>query len=240
MTTHAPLAPQAMPDGRRGMTLLVPSDLFRIKALHDTVLAEPRTAELYVSRECDFFARHLGWDGRILGYFDDAGELVAYSVLGLPHPDAADNPGDLIDLPRRQRARVAHLDGTAIRADWRGQRLQRRFTSERIAMAWRQARPTLLATCQPDNRWSLANLLKMGLSIVALVTKFNRPRFILRRDLDGGFAAAATAAGPRVALSDLSGHRAALAEGWLGTRIAAGADGALVILYDGLQADGPT
>jgi len=238
MTAGTALATGPRRDGRRGMTMLVPSDLFRVKALHDTVLTEPGTAELYVERDCDFFARHLGWHGRILGFFDGDGGLVAYSVLGIPHADASDNLGHAIDLPQPRRAQVAHLDGTAIRRDWRGQGLQRRFTAERIAMARRQARPLLLATCQPDNHWSLANLLKMGLIIVALRTKFNKPRLILMRSLGAPLASAADHAGPRVSMTDLAGHREAMADGWLGTALAHDAAGWPAIAYDGVQADG--
>lgn len=234
MTVEASPAASATQDGRRGMTTLVPADLFRLKALHDAVLAEPRTADLYVTRDCGFFARHLGWDGRVLGFIDGLGDLVAYAVLGLPTPDAADNLGHLIDLPRARCAWVAHLDGTAIRANWRGQGLQRRFTAERMAMARRQGRSLLLATCQPDNHWSLANLLEMGLVIMALRTKFNRPRLILGRDLHGTLVAFAGQAGPRVAVGDHAGHRRALAHGWLGTAIVRDAAGTPTIVYDGV------
>lgn len=238
MTTGTAPATGAMRDGRRGITILLPSDLFRVKALHDTVLAEPGTAELYVDRDWEFFARHLGWHGRVLGFFDGDGALVAYSVLGMPWADAADNLGHAIDLPRRRRAQVAHLDGTAIRTDWRGQGLQRRFTAERIAMARRHARPLLLATCQPDNHWSLANLLRMGLIVVALRTKFNKPRLILMRDLGAPVANPADRPGPRVTMTDLAGHRDAMADGWLGTALARDAAGWPAIAYDGVQADG--
>jgi predicted GNAT family acetyltransferase len=220
------------------MTILVPADLDRVKALHDSVLAEPRTAALYVMRDCRFFARHLGWHGRVLGFFDNAGELVAYSVLGLPDADAADNLGASIELPRTRRAQVAHLDGTAISADWRGHGLQRRFTAERIKIARRQARPILLATCQPDNHWSLANLFRMGLVVVALRTKYQKPRLILRRNLDAQHACRADRCGPRVAVTDLTGHRQALADGWIGTMLAHDTAGQIRVVYDSVQAGG--
>lgn len=235
MITTDPLVTTNMPEGRRGMTMLVPSDLFRVKSLHDTVLREPRTAELYVSRDVRFFARHLGWAGRVLGFFDGAGSLAAYSVLGLPAADAPDNIGWMIGMPPEERARVAHLDGTAIRPDWRGQGLQRRFTAERIAMAYSHGKPVLLATCQPDNDWSLANLLKMGLVVVAFRSKFDKPRLILRRDLDRSRASIAPRPGPRVASDDFAGHRRALAEGWFGTAALRDTSGTLTIVYDAIQ-----
>lgn len=225
-------------DDRRGIVVLAPSDLTRVKALHDNVLAEPQTATLYVHRDYGFFSRHLGSDGHILGFFDRAGGLVGYSVLGLPQADGGDNLGYQIDLAPPRRARVAHLDGTCIRPAWRGQGLQRRFTAERIALARQHGRSLLLATCQPDNHWSLANLFSTGLTIVAYGRLHQKPRLILRRDLDRAFVRQTAGAPPQVALDDLDGHREALADGWLGTGLARDGNGLLRVVYAGVQADG--
>lgn len=224
-------------DDRRGMAVLAPSDLTRVKALHDTVMTEPKTAALYMDQDYGFFARHLGSDGCILGFFDAAGGLVGYSVLGLPRADSDDNFGYLIDLAPARRAEVAHLAGTCIRPAWRGQGLQRRFTAERIALARQHGRSLLLATCQPDNYWSLANLLATGLTIIAYRRLYQKPRLILRRDLDRPFAQQTAGAGPQVALYDLDGHREALADGWLGTALARDGNGSLRVVYAGVQAD---
>jgi GNAT superfamily N-acetyltransferase len=209
---------------------LTPDDLPRLWALHQALHAGTSTAGLFARETEAFFARHLADAGMVIGLFDAADTLVGYTVLGFPAPDDPENFGWMLELGHADLARVAHLDGTGLSPAWRGQGLQRALIDARLRLARAHARTLALATVAPGNRSSLTNALRAGLEVVALRAKYDSVRFIMRRDLADSTPAPAPD-GPVVPLSDLGGHRATLADGWIGTRMVEDAGGHPALAY---------
>lgn len=208
---------------------LGPGDLPRLCALHRRLHDAAAEPGLFVEETPDFFLRHLGDDGQVLGVLDADGGLVGYGVLGLPRAADPLNFGADIDLAPELRGRVAHLDGSGVDPAWRGLGLHRRLLAERIALALRRGRRIMLSTVAPRNHWSLANLVAQGLQVVALISKYDSQRFVLRADLTDTGEPAQTgdaSEGPLIPLDELAAHREALAAGWRGTElVATGRDG---------------
>jgi hypothetical protein len=202
-------------------------DLDRVMTLHAELhRIAPRSGLFAIETEA-FFVHHLGPGGMMLGIDAPDGSLAAYSVLGLPGADDAENFGHDIGLGPHDRRRVAHLDGTGIAAAFRGIGLQLRMIAERIALARVRGRSLLMSTAAPANTRSLGNLLEGGLEAVALVDKYESIRFVLTRDLLA--PPSPDRSGPAIPLDDHAAHRKAFAEGWCGRGLAPeGAEPALL------------
>jgi ribosomal protein S18 acetylase RimI-like enzyme len=203
---------------------LDPEDLAELTRLHAELHRAAPNPGLFVRETEDFFARHLDSAGQILGLRSPGGELVAYSVLGLPHATCLDNFGHDIRLERARLAQVFHLDGTGVHPDWRGRGLQRWLTAERLRRGTAAGRRIALSTVSPGNHRSLTNLIAEGLFVVGLVEKYRDLRFVLRWD-----TAPSSAGRPRgtpalrscrVPIADTpSRHCALLAGGWWGRAV---------------------
>jgi len=166
--------------------VLAPADLAAVIALHRQVLAGLPAGLLNPETDA-FFAAHLAASGQILGLHKADGSLVAYAVLGLPTAASAYNFGRDLGLPTAELGRLAHLDGVAVAAAWRGLGLHRGLAERRIDMAAAAGRRHLASTIAPANLPSLRTCLGLGLRVVALRPMFaaGHQRLLLQRDLVG-------------------------------------------------------
>lgn len=221
--------PSGLPAGL-ALRQLGPADLESVYAMHARLHAHVPPPAPFVRETRDFFARHLGGGGAVLGLSDAQGSLVGYSVLGLPAADDPANFGADLSLTPAQRAGVAHLDGTGITPAWRGYGLQRHFIRQRLNMAVAAGRRIALSTAAPENAASLLNLLAEGMQAVALCPKYDGLRFIVLRGLDGP-PPRVVREGPTVALWTANTHLRALADGWVGVTVTRGGDGVPALRY---------
>lgn len=185
---------------------------------HEVVAALP--ADLVAHETDAFFADHLSRLGRIYGVLED-GRLVAYGVLGLPRPDSP-NFGSDHGLSADDLARVAHVDGVAVRPDRRGRHLHRLLIAHRLQEAERLGRSIVLSTAAPGNQPSLANLLACGFTVRALVEKFGGTRYLLRHDLHAPAMPEADEDAPGagwIDLSDMVEQQARFSTGAFGWRM---------------------
>ena len=210
---------------------LGPHDLARVLALHDAVHRAAPVEGLFVRETPGFFAAHLGRDGHILGLEAPDGTLVCYGVLGLPQADADENFGHDLGLTAADRARVCHLDGTAVLPALRGRGLQRHMTRRRLALARAAGRDIALSTAAPGNAWSLANLTAEGLRVVALLEKYTALRLMLRADAAEPAIRAPVGPEARAVPLDASAscHGALLAAGWQGVAVHHAAEGPTLV-----------
>lgn len=197
------------------------ADLAAVIALHRQAL-EAMPADLLAAETDAFFADHVARIGRILGLFAER-RLIAYGVLGLPGPDDSGFADDL-SLGAADRTRVAHIDGISVRAEWRGNRLQRVLTAWRIREAALAGRSLIIATVAPGNVASLRNILAEGLTIRGLRQKFGGWRYLMVRDLEDT-AVAPPAEGLWVDTADIDAQSRLLAAGAIGWRAELGQDG---------------
>lgn len=226
-------ASQGRIEPRPRLTRLASEDLPRLYRFHLSLHVTADGPDLFMLETRDFFSRHLGPDGRVIGLETWERDLVAYGVLGLPASRDPYNFGRLLGLSAESRARVAHVDGSGVAPAWRGQHIQRRMTRLRFRAARRCDRTIVLSTAAPLNAASLQNLLVTGMRVVALITERNRPRFVLRRDLDrpGPIEPDFATASALVALDDHAAHARRLADGWHGAGLGRDEHGRTALLY---------
>ncbi|HXP98081.1 MAG TPA: GNAT family N-acetyltransferase [Telmatospirillum sp.] len=156
-------------------------DLDAVITLHHAV-RQAVSPDLLCFESDTFFGSHIDRCGRILGLFVED-RLIAYGVLGLPGP-IDPNFGDDLALSPAEKAKVAHIDGSCVAPEWRGNGLQRLLIGCRLRWAFAAGRPIALTTVAPGNLPSLSNALAEGLTIRAVLPKYGALRYSLRRDLD--------------------------------------------------------
>ncbi|MFW5641243.1 MAG: hypothetical protein ACOCY0_00610 [Roseicyclus sp.] len=186
------------------MTCLGPDDLGDLLAFHAALHDAATVPGLFVRETEDFFLAHLGASGRVLGLRDAEGRLRAYGVLGLPAAADPENFAQGLGLDAADRARVCHLDGCGVDPAWRGRGLQRDLARARLRLGRVLGRDLAISAAAPANLASLANLIRAGLEVRALVEKYDALRFLLVHD-----ARACAVAGPPSARVALPGTRAA-------------------------------
>ena len=164
------------------MACLGPGDLPELLAFHAALHDAAPVPGLFVRETAAFFSAHLGASGRILGLRDADGHLRAYGVLGLPEAGAPANFGHALGLGEEDMARVCHLDGCGVDPAWRGRGLQRDLAVARLRLGRDLGRDLAISAAAPANIASLANLIRAGLEVRALVEKYDALRFLLARD----------------------------------------------------------
>jgi GNAT superfamily N-acetyltransferase len=128
---------------------------------------------------------------KILGVFNREKEMIAYRYIGFPGA-AEKNLGKDIKLPEEELTRVAHLEATVVRPDYRGNSLQSITLQQAIPFIREEGYNHVLCTVSPQNVYSLFNIIKNGLRIKALKKKYGTDkdgkdgmwRFILHRNLN--------------------------------------------------------
>lgn len=128
---------------------------------------------------------------QIIGVYNNAKELIAYRYVGFPGKSDK-NLGIDVKLPAYELHRVAHLETTVVRPDYRGNSLQSLTLQQAILLVKALGYRHLLCTVSPQNFYSLFNIMKNGLKVKALKKKYGSDpsgkdglwRFILHRDLE--------------------------------------------------------
>lgn len=199
--------------------LLEPADLDQLIELNRILLAALPHPHVFRAYPEDFLEMNIVSRGRTIGAFFD-GRLIAHALLYFPGDDDA-NFGYDIDLPREERLRVAHFDGSGVHPDFRGSSLQRTLNDLRRAYAASLGFCHIMVTVSPLNPHSLRNHMDgTALEIRAAKMKYDgMERFTLHRDLriplrpTGGTS---STIGQIVGLTDFARHQSLLAIGWVG------------------------
>lgn len=157
-------------------------ELDALHRLHQAVVAGLHHPHLFRPDSRAFMSQHIEARGRTVGIFVDR-DLIAYAVISFPNDDP-DNLGRDLPLPPEEFAHVADYDGSAVRPDFRGNRLQQRMTEMRHRYALANDRYHILGTVSPQNAYSLANFLAIGCRVKGVKEKYGGMlRLIIHRDL---------------------------------------------------------
>lgn len=160
--------------------------------------------------------------GKIIGVFNKEKEMIAYRYIGFPGT-ADKNLGKDIKLPDKELTKVAHLEATVVRPDYRGNSLQSITLQQAIPYIKESGYSHVLCTVSPQNVYSLFNIIKNGLRIKALKKKYGNDkdgkdgmwRFILHRNLEPK-AAKKTSSLLSIPLGDLEHQKKLISEGFVG------------------------
>jgi GNAT superfamily N-acetyltransferase len=151
-------------------------------ALQQKVL-EPLTPPLplYVRDEA-FFHQCIEGVGCVVGAFHGA-KLVAYATLHAPGP-REENLGLDLGLPDRELCYVAHLAGSAVDPEYRGNHLQSHLVDVREALAREAGFRHLCGEVVPGNSISIHNHLAVGYYLKAFrIDHLGEPNFVLDKEL---------------------------------------------------------
>lgn len=150
----------------------------------------PNKNVLYVDTYKDMFD-DMKLGAQVIGVYNGNKELIAYRYIGFPGQNDK-NLGLDINLPTNELKRVAHLETTVVRPDYRGNSLQSLTLQQAVPLIEELGYRHLLCTVSPQNFYSLFNIMKNGLKIKALKKKYGSEengkdglwRFILHRDIE--------------------------------------------------------
>jgi len=150
--------------------------------LHPIIKDNLQNKDEFYFDNYDFYKHHLDKGGKILGcYVNDT--LIAYGVLIFPGFDN-DNLGYDLKVDKYELLKVAHLDSVAVHPNYRGNKLQYQLFSLLEKVALGKNYKHLCATVSPTNKFSLNNLLKLGLKIQFETEKYGgKSRLILYKAL---------------------------------------------------------
>ncbi len=114
---------------------------------------------------------------------EENGQIGAFFLIHLPGQDP-DNMGHYLNLSHEQLVYTAYMDSAAVHPDFRGRRLQYTMMAEGEQWLKELGYRHLFATVHPENRYSLANLQKLGYMVVTTTEKYgNLPRHIMYKEL---------------------------------------------------------
>jgi ribosomal protein S18 acetylase RimI-like enzyme len=153
-----------------------------ILMLHPIIKESLESMDDFFFDDYNFYKHHLATGGKILGCYVNY-SLIAYGVLIFPGFDN-ENLGYDIKLGKDELLKVAHLDSVTVHPDYRGNKLQYKLFSllEKISIA--KGYKHLCSTVSPNNKFSLNNLLKLGLEIKIEKKKYDgKTRLILYKAL---------------------------------------------------------
>lgn len=135
------------------------SDIPAVVELHGTIVESLPSRLLLYHRDREFFAACIA-EGCVAAAFD-GDRAVGYSAASVPR-SAEDNYGVDLGLSRDELARVAHLSGSAVLPDYRGNGIQARLLQMRAAFMHSSGFHHQAGEVLPKNIVSIQNHLIAG------------------------------------------------------------------------------
>jgi GNAT superfamily N-acetyltransferase len=164
------------------ISYLYEENINEILSLHQILRGVLKDDTLFYFDDYNFYKYQLERGGKILGCYI-GNELIAYGVMIYPGYDD-ENLGYDLNLSQHELPYVAHLDSFLVHPNYRGNRLQYRFSGLLEDIAFEKGCKHLCSTVAPSNINSLNNLLDIGLEIKLEKLKYDgKPRYILQKSL---------------------------------------------------------
>ncbi|MGB7603940.1 MAG: hypothetical protein WBL93_00535 [Lutisporaceae bacterium] len=173
------------------MRLLTTKELGAVVNLQEYVYDQlPNKQVLYVDTYKEMM-EDMKQGAQIIGVYNNSEDLIAYRYVGFPG-ESDKNLGIDVKLPAKELCRVAHLETTVVRPDYRGNSLQSLTLQQAVPLIKSLGYKHLLCTVSPQNFFSLFNVMRNGLKVKALKKKYGSDqdgkdglwRFILHRDME--------------------------------------------------------
>ena len=202
---------------------LFPDDVGLLHQLHRDVLAALPSPLLLYGRDRDFFAQCVGERGCVAGAFQN-GRLLGYAAGWTPRT-GQDNYGNDIGLASDQLPHVAHLAGSCIHPEYRGNRLHSQLVCLRSALLHAEGYYHQCGEVLPRNVFSIKNHLACGYYLKGFRIDDFRfddqgvPHFLLHRDTRSEPQRKDEANPPESLIDDIPKYRRMLDEGRWGYRI---------------------
>lgn len=127
----------------------------------------------FVSDDDEYVKEHMEKRGFIIAAEDGKAGIVGFMMIDFPGI-CEKNLGVYLNLGEQILNQVVHMDSAAVLPAYRGRHLQERMLemAERSLDQMPQYKYRM-CTVHPDNRYSLANLQKLGYTVLTTVYKYN-------------------------------------------------------------------
>ncbi|MGL5379139.1 GNAT family N-acetyltransferase [Clostridium sp.] len=135
-----------------------------IMKLQEDIINGLEDKQLYASTEKEEFIEYINSYGKIIGYVNEEGKLIAMGVYAKKGYDKG-NYGYDIDIQGEDLLKVGQIESTVVRPEYRGNRLQKIICDILEKIAIEDGVKTLCATASPYNEFSVNTFIKLGYEI---------------------------------------------------------------------------
>lgn len=140
------------------------SYLDKIMELQKIIIDGLENKELYADTEREEFEEYIKENGKIIGYVTNDDELIAMGVYAQKGYDESNYAYD-IDLKGEEVLKVAQIESTVVREDYRGNKLQKIICEELETIAVNNNIEILCATASPYNKFSVNTFINLGYKV---------------------------------------------------------------------------
>lgn len=140
------------------------SYLDKIMDLQKIIIDGLENKELYADTEREEFEEYIKENGKIIGYVTEEDELIAMGVYAKKGYDKS-NYGYDIGLEDKEILKVAQIESTVVKEEYRGNKLQKIICKELEKVAVENNTEILCATASPYNEFSVNTFRSLGYEI---------------------------------------------------------------------------
>jgi len=139
------------------------SYLDKIMELQEEVYNGLEDKQLFAKTDKEDFIKSFE-KGKVIGCLDEEGKLIAMGVY-LKNGYDKENYGYDLDLEGEILLKIAQIETTVVREEYRGNNLQRRICEKIEEIAKAEGMKLLTATASPYNKYSVNTFLSLGYEI---------------------------------------------------------------------------
>lgn len=151
--------------------------------LQENILNGLEDKQLYAPTEREEFIKYLKSGGKIIGYVDEEDNLIAMAVY-IKKGYEKGNYGYDLGLEGDQLLKVAQVESTVVRSDYRGNGLQKILCQKIEDIAKDDKIKILTSTASPYNKYSVNTFKNLGYEIKKDKIKYGGlRRYVLAKEL---------------------------------------------------------
>lgn len=151
--------------------------------LQDVIMDGLEDKQLYAPTEKSEFIKYIKNGAKVIGYIDEANDLIAMAVY-IKKGYEKGNYGYDLDLKDDELNNVAQVESTVVRSDYRGNGLQRTLCKKIEELAKEEDVKVLASTASPYNKYSVNTFTSLGYEIKKDKFKYGGlRRYVLAKEL---------------------------------------------------------
>lgn len=155
----------------------------QIMELQDTIIDGLEDKQLYAPTEKKEFIEYFKKGAKIIGYLNEKEELIAMAVY-IKKGYEKGNYGYDLEIEGDNLLKVAQVESTVVRSDYRGNGLQRILCQKIEDIAKKENVKLLTSTASPYNKYSVNTFKKLGYQIKRDKIKYGGlRRYVLAKEL---------------------------------------------------------
>ena len=159
------------------------SDINKIIKLQELIINGLENKELYADSKQEEFEEYINCNGKIIGCLTNEDELIAIGVYAKKGYDESNYAYD-IGLNGEEVLKVAQIESTIVKSEYRGNKLQRLICEELEKIARKDNIEILSATASPYNKFSVNTFMNLGYEIKKDKLKYGGlRRYVLVKEL---------------------------------------------------------